>query len=180
MPRGAAVQFERQRVADFDAEPRFARAFGLSTGGKSTPSSLFAQRRRAVGMFGVQRLEAAGGQRRQRGDDQQAERRCAVVIQTTFTILCGTTMTLRTALPSSACFTASSAKTAASISGFWARARNRDLAALLAVDLDRQGHRVFDQQIALDFRPGGFGDQPWWPSACQHSSARCGIIGANS
>ena len=81
-------------------------------------------------------------------------------------------------LPSSAFFTASSASTAASISAVAGLARHCDVGALSPVDLHRQRHRVLDQQIALDLRPGACGDQASsWPSAAQHSSARCGIIG---
>src|SRR5690349_1173663 len=35
-----------------------------------------------------------------------------------------------------------------------------DFAALLTVDLDDQGHGVFNQQIAFDLRPMGLRDQP--------------------
>ena len=61
-------------------------------------------------------------------------------------------ITLRTGLPSKACFTASSAKTAASISGFCGVPGHRDITALLAVDLHHQRDGVFDQQIAFDLR----------------------------
>src|SRR4029453_3754846 len=37
---------------------------------------------------------------------------------------------------------------------------HRDLAALLAVDLDDQGHGVFNQQIAFDLGPISLRDQP--------------------
>ena len=50
----------------------------------------------------------------------------------------------------------------------------------LAVDLNHQGHGVFNQQIAFDLGPIGLRNQPGCPSTAQHSSARCGIIGANS
>src|SRR5690242_15478357 len=39
-------------------------------------------------------------------------------------------------------------------------ARHCDFTALLTVDLDDQGHGVFDQQIAFNLRPIGFRDQP--------------------
>ena len=49
-------------------------------------------------------------------------------------------------LPSSARFTASSARTAASISALRGVRAHRHVGALLAVDLDRQRDRVLDQQ----------------------------------
>ena len=70
----------------------------------------------------------------------------------------GTIITLRTALPPRACFTASRHKTAASIP-IPGAASHRDLTALLAVDLNHQRHRVFNQQIAFDFRPIGLRNQ---------------------
>src|SRR3954447_20334416 len=38
-----------------------------------------------------------------------------------------------------------------------------DIAALLAVDLDHQGHSVFDQQISFDFGPVRLRNQPGLP-----------------
>src|SRR6201991_600716 len=43
------------------------------------------------------------------------------------------------------------------------RCCNRDLAPLLAVDLDHQGHAVFNQQIAFDLGPIGLRNQPGVP-----------------
>src|SRR5207245_5209020 len=40
------------------------------------------------------------------------------------------------------------------------RCCNRDLTPLLAVDLDHQGHGVFNQQITFDLRPLRLGNQP--------------------
>ena len=99
---------------------------------------------------------------------------------TTFTILCGTTITFFGRLPSSARCTASSASTAASISAVVGVARHGDVGALLAVDLHRQRDGVLDQEVGLERRPGLVATSVAWPSAAQHSSARCGIIGWNS
>ena len=41
----------------------------------------------------------------------------------------------------------------------WGIAGHGDLAALLAIDLNHQRHRVFNQQITFDFGPIGFGNQ---------------------
>jgi len=54
-----------------------------------------------------------------------------------------------------------------------------DFAALLAVDLNHQRHGVFHQQIAFDLGQWASEIRPGCPSTVQHSSARCGIIGAN-
>ena len=78
---------------------------------------------------------------------------------TTFTILCGTTMTFLGALPSSARCTASNSSTAALDLGISGVARDRHVGALLAVDLHRQGDGVLNQQRGLDLRPGRLGDQ---------------------
>src|ERR1700749_1219958 len=51
------------------------------------------------------------------------------------------------------------------------RACHRDLAPLLAVDLDHQGHGVLNQQIAFDLRPIGLGNQALLP---QHLPAFLG------
>ena len=62
-------------------------------------------------------------------------------------------------LPSSALFTASSARTAASISALAASRAHGHVRALLAVNLHRQRQRILDQKVALDLRPGRFRDQ---------------------
>ena len=57
-------------------------------------------------------------------------------------------------------------------------ARHCDFTPLFTIDLDDQGHGVFNQQIAFDLRANWPPKSaPVWPSTTQHSSARCGIIG---
>ena len=78
---------------------------------------------------------------------------------TTFTILCGTTITFLGGFPSSARWTASSASTAASILRGVSVAGNRDFSAPLAVDLYRQGDRISTSRAGSSGRPGLVGHQ---------------------
>ncbi len=73
---GGAVELERQRVADLDLDPRFARRVGLVDRRQRPPSAACRAGRCAVGVFGIHRLEAAGGQCRQARRRPEAERRC--------------------------------------------------------------------------------------------------------
>ena len=79
--------------------------------------------------------------------------------------------------PPSAFFTASRARTAASISLFVGVAIDGHFGPFFAVYLDGQRDGPLDQQLRFDLRPILFATSVLWPSAAQHSSARCGIIG---
>jgi hypothetical protein len=67
---GVAIELERQCIADFDPDPGIARGVRLVDRREFNAHQLFPQGRRAVGVFGIHRLEAAGRQRRQ-GDHGQ-------------------------------------------------------------------------------------------------------------
>ena len=155
---------------------------GASIGSTVDRAQALAQARAAgQRLLAVERLEAAGQQaaKRQRGRQTRRSGRPSLGGQaTTFTILCGTTMTFFGRLPSSAFCTASSASTAASISAAVGVARHGDVGPLLAVDLDRQSNGVLDQQGRLDLpararrRPGCRGRAP--PSIPRPGAASSG------
>ena len=133
-----------------------------------------------AGMRGlaVKRLEAAAERQRQR---QRGQRR-ARDQTTTLTILCGTMITFLAGLLSIARRTASRASAAASISAFASASRlDRQFAALAAVDLHRQRH--VRRRRSARGRPRATGSArpaSRGRATCQHSSARCGIIGAKA
>ena len=134
--------------------------FGASIGATSTRAACRrAPGRRPASPCAVKRLEAAGEQAgtpasSARATGQIRRGRACGAQATTFTILCGTTMTFFGRLPSSARCTASSARTAASISAIFGVPRHGHVGPLLAVDLHRQSDGVLDQQLRLERRPG--------------------------
>ena len=89
-------------------------------------------------------------------------------------------MTLRGLAPASWRWTFSDASASASASAFGRPRGALKRIAQLAVDLDRQGHLVVDQQRRIEARPGGIGDHAVAARCAQASSARCGAIGAIS
>ena len=114
-------------------------------------------------MRAVERLPAAGGEagrgEHHRKPDRPGAAALPEVQATTLTIRRGTMITFFGDLPSSTLFTASSARTAASISALLALRATVTSARFLAVDLYRQRQRILDQKVALDRGPGGFRDQ---------------------
>ena len=156
---GGAVKLERQRVADFDADPRFARRVRLVDRRDLHTQQLFAQGRRAVGTLGVHRLEAAGRpsaasaatakagprsfswpttRRDPHGHDDHLADGFAAQNQIYRIERQNGSLNFR-------------------ISGApW----HGNITPFLAVDLDHQRHGVFNQQIAFDLRPIDLQNQP--------------------
>ena len=137
---------------------------GAAIGGISTAANLSCTPSPPGRAGAVKRLPAAGGQPgRRSAPPRNAPARRAPChwrrLATTLTIRPGTMITFLGDLPSSAFFTASSARTAASISALLASRGDRHFRPLFAVNLYRQRQRVLDQKVALDRGPGGFRHQ---------------------
>ena len=71
----------------------------------------------------------------------------------------GTMITLRTALPPERLFYRIERQNGSLNFRILGTAGHRDLTPFLAVDLNHQRHRVFNQQIAFDFGPIGLRNQ---------------------
>src|SRR5262249_53459575 len=99
---------------------------------------------------------------------------------TTLTILCGTTITFLGGLPSSARFTASSAKTAVSISVF--AAFRATVTSPRFLPLIWTGSVIVFSTRSSPSSAGQASDATsvLGPRAAQHSSAKCGTMGWNS
>ena len=107
--------------------------------------------------FAVERLETGGGQGRQRRSRRQtgrAPKQRTVSQATTFTILCGTTMTFFGRLPASARCTASRARTALSMSAFSASRATVTSARFLPLTCTGSVMVSSTSRRGLDLRPG--------------------------
>ena len=137
----AAGQVEDQVILQFDRDPgRRAAARRADPIDRDRAQPLAQSRAAGERLLAVKRLEAAGqkgAERQRRRRDRRSGRPSIDGHATTFTILCGTTMTFFGRLPSRAFCTASSARTAASISAGRGVARHGHVRPLLTVNLDR-------------------------------------------
>ena len=180
---GAAGEVEQQRIADLDREPRLVGAFRRLDLQDVDRAQVVAQDRAAGHRaLAIERLEAARrpGPASASAAAIRAEPGLPRLSATTLTILCGTTITFLGGLPVKRPFYRIERQNGSLDLGVRRIAGNCDIGALLAVDLDRKVMVSSISSSGSSFGQGSRATSVRWPSAAQHSSARCGIIGWNS